>query len=152
MRHLGPITHQTGAATFGASSGTVTFGAGNSTATVTVDPSADATFESNETVILTVTSGTGYNVASPSAATGTISNDDSAPTFAIDDVTHNEGNAGTTSYTFTVTKTGSTALNATVDYATVAGTANAPSDFTAIGTTTLTFLPADTTKAVHGSG
>jgi hypothetical protein len=33
-----------------------------------------------------------------------------------------------------------------VDYATVSGTANAPSDFTAIGTTTLTFLPADTTK------
>ena len=137
---------QTGATTFGASSGTVTFGAGNSTATVTVDPSTDLTFELNETVILTVTSGTGYNVASPSASTGTISNDDSAPTFAIDDVTHNEGNAGTTAYTFTVTRTGSTALNATVDYATVAGTANAPSDFTAIGTTTLTFLPADTTK------
>ena len=90
---------QTGAATFAAASGTVTFGAGNSTATVTVDPSADPTFESNETVILTVTAGAGYNVASPTAASGTIANDDSAPTFAIDDVTHDEGNAGTTSYT-----------------------------------------------------
>ena len=42
-------------------------------------------------------------------------NDDAAPSFSIDDVSHNEGNAGTTSYIFTVTKTGSTALSASVD-------------------------------------
>ncbi|MFL6209512.1 MAG: beta strand repeat-containing protein, partial [Pyrinomonadaceae bacterium] len=71
-----------------------------------------------------------------------------APTFTIDDVTHQEGNGGTTAYTFTVTKMGTTSLNATVDYATVDGTAIAPSDYTAITTTTLTFLPADTTKQV----
>ena len=59
-------------------------------------------------------------------------NDDAAPSFAIDNVTHNEGNAGTTSYVFTVTKSGSTALSATVDYQTVDGTALAPSDYTAI--------------------
>jgi len=56
---------QTGAATFAAASGTVTFAAGNSTAAVTVDPSADSTVESDETVILTATAGSGYNVASP---------------------------------------------------------------------------------------
>ena len=67
---------QTGAATFVPPNGTVTFGAGNSTATVTVDPSADATSEPDETVILTVTAGTGYNVGTPSSATGTITNDD----------------------------------------------------------------------------
>src|SRR6185369_15089087 len=49
--------------------GTVTFSAGSSTATVTVDPTADNTVESDETVILTVTAGTGYNVGAPSAAT-----------------------------------------------------------------------------------
>jgi hypothetical protein len=70
------------------------------------------------------------------------------PSFAIDDVTHQEGNGGTTNYTFTVTKTGSTAVTATVDYATVNGTATSPSDFTAIPTTTLTFLAADTTKQI----
>jgi serralysin len=62
---------QSGAATFTAASGTVTFAAGNSTASVTIDPSADATVEPDETVIITVTSGTGYNVATPAAATGT---------------------------------------------------------------------------------
>ena len=67
---------QTGAATFVPPNGTVTFGAGNSTATVTVDPSADATSEPDETVVLTVAAGTGYNVGAPNSATGTITNDD----------------------------------------------------------------------------
>ncbi|HXI26238.1 MAG TPA: FG-GAP-like repeat-containing protein, partial [Pyrinomonadaceae bacterium] len=74
---------QSGAATFSASSGTVTFGAGNSTADVTIDPAADTRPEANETVILTVTSGTGYNVASPSAAAGTITDDDACPASFI---------------------------------------------------------------------
>ncbi len=68
------------------------------------------------------------------------------PSFTIDDVTHNEGDAGTTSFTFTITKTGAGA--ASVDYATVDGTATAPSDYTAIPTTTLNFLSADTSKQV----
>src|SRR5205823_6308430 len=50
---------QTGAASFTASSGTVTFTAGSTTATVTIDPTSDATVEPDETVILTVTSGSG---------------------------------------------------------------------------------------------
>jgi hypothetical protein len=54
----------------------VNFIDGNATATVTVDPTTDATSEANETVILTVTSDSGYNVGSPSVATGTINNDD----------------------------------------------------------------------------
>ena len=70
------------------------------------------------------------------------------PSFTIDDVTHNEGDVGTTAYTFTITKTGATAFNSSVDYATVDGTATAPSDFTAILTTNVVFLPADTTKQV----
>ena len=67
---------QTGAATFVPPNGTVTFGAGNSTATVTVDPTADTTFETDETVILTVAAGTGYGIGAPNSATGTITNDD----------------------------------------------------------------------------
>jgi hypothetical protein len=74
---------QTGAASFSSSTGTVNFAAGSSTAVVTVDPSADSTFESNETVILTVSSGTGYLVGTPSAATGTITNDDANNTKPI---------------------------------------------------------------------
>jgi len=55
---------------------TVTFAANSSTATVTVDPTADTTVESDETVILTLAAGTGYTVGTPNAVTGTINNDD----------------------------------------------------------------------------
>ena len=58
---------QTGAATFVPPNGTVTFGAGNSTATVTVDPSADATSEPDETVILTLAAGQATTLAPHSA-------------------------------------------------------------------------------------
>ena len=55
---------QTGAATFTPPDGTVgLWPPASSTATVTVDPTADNTVEPDETVILTVTAGTGYNVA-----------------------------------------------------------------------------------------
>ena len=45
-------------------------------------------------------------------------------------------------------KTGATEVTATVDYATVDGTATAPSDYTAIPVSTLTFAPGDTTMPV----
>src|SRR5207248_646459 len=69
---------QSGAASFTAGAGTVTFGLGSSTATVTLTTVPDSTVEPDETAILTVTSGSGYSVGSPSAATGTITNDDSS--------------------------------------------------------------------------
>src|SRR5205807_8139370 len=79
----------------------------------------------------------------------TINDNDSAPTFSINDVTHNEGNAGPASFTFTVTKTGTTALTSTVQYVTQDGSATAPSDYTAItGTNVLSFAPADTAKMI----
>src|SRR5204863_5576071 len=71
-----PDYTQSGGATYTDTSGTVLFGAGVSTASVTIDPSADLTVEPDETVVLTVTSGVGYNVGSPDSATGTITNDD----------------------------------------------------------------------------
>ncbi len=65
-----------------------------------------------------------------------------APSFSIDDVTMNEGTgAGTTAFNFTVTRTGGSALSSSVDVATQDQTATAPSDYTAIPTTTLTFPP-----------
>ena len=67
------------------------------------------------------------------------------PSFSIDNVTMNEGNAGPTSFVFTVTKTGSGA--ASVDFETQDGTATAPSDY-ASNNGTLTFGPTDTTMQV----
>ena len=51
---------------------TVTFAANSSTATVIVDPTTDTTVENNETVILTLATGTGYTVGTTTAVTGTI--------------------------------------------------------------------------------
>ena len=75
--------------------------AGSTTGTITVNPIADATIEANETVVLTLGAGAGYTVGVPNAATGTILNDD-LPNLVINDVTANEGNAGITNFTFTV--------------------------------------------------
>jgi hypothetical protein len=74
---------QTGAATFTSTSGTVSFAAGSSTTVVTLDPAADAAVEPDETAVLTVTAGPGYTVGAPSAATGTITNDDVQGPFQI---------------------------------------------------------------------
>ena len=155
------FTTSNGTATAGAdyndASQTVTFGEGETgPKTINVTINDDSIYEGDETVLLSLGTST-INAAQPDgsltpasdphAAVLTILENDPKPTFAINpNVTHAEGDTGTTSYVFTVTKTGSTALNATVNYATVNGTATAPSDYTAVAATTLTFLPADTTK------
>ena len=59
---------------------TITFAAGSAAATLTLDPTADSTVESDETVALTLTAGTGYAIGTPAAVVGTISNDDGTTT------------------------------------------------------------------------
>ena len=81
----------------------MTFAAGAATATVTVDPTTDSTVEADETVILTLAAGTGYNVASPGAATGTISNDDIDVSLAVSPASVAEDGATNLVYTFTRT-------------------------------------------------
>jgi len=53
---------------------TITFAANSATATLTIDPTADSTIESDETVVLTLASGTGYTIGTAGAITGTITN------------------------------------------------------------------------------
>jgi hypothetical protein len=80
---------------YGSITGSVVIASGTNTATVTVDPSGDASLEPDETVTLTITSGTGYDIGSPSSATGTITNDDtgtSLPKVAL--VGINQADAG----------------------------------------------------------
>ena len=58
---------------------TVTFTTGAATATKTVSVLADSTVEGDETVVLTLASGSGYTVGSPASATVTIKDDATAP-------------------------------------------------------------------------
>ena len=69
---------------------------------MTVDPTADNETEADETVILTVLGGAGYQVGTTGVAMGTILNDDGVPSVSIDDVSVTEGDSGTTPATFTV--------------------------------------------------
>ncbi len=82
---------QSGAATFGVSSGTVVIPNGSSSASVTIDPGSDSNLETNETVLFTVNSGTGYVSGSPISASGTITNDDvnnTSPLVALTGINH----------------------------------------------------------------
>ncbi len=131
----------TGTATAGtdyavSATGTVAFAPGSSTAAVTIDPTADAIVELDETVILSVAGGSGYAVGEPNSATGVITNDDAA-TLSIDDVVQNEGDTGAPSgFFFTVTLDNDVDTGFTVDYATVDGTATtADNDYQAVGGT-----------------
>src|SRR5205807_6351986 len=139
---------------------TVIFEEGETSKTINIPIIDDSIYEGNETVNLnlgatrinspnlTDQAAPAQEQATAASAVLTITENDPPPAFSINDVSHSEGNSGTTSYVFTITKTGSTALNAQVNYATIDGTATAPSDFAAISTTTLTFLPSDTTKTI----
>lgn len=99
-----------------------TITAGNTTYQFTVTVNGDAVVESNETFFVNVSNVTGATIADGQGL-GTIQNDDS-PTLSINDVSQNEGNAGTTTFTFTVTSSlPAPAGGITFDIATADGTA-----------------------------
>src|SRR5439155_1200845 len=108
----------------------------------------DTTAEPNETFDVTISNPlplTGIVIDTPTA-TQTIVDDDSSASFAIADVTAAEGNAGGSTFSFAVTKTGSTAFTTSVDFATADGTATVADGDYASTSGTLTFLPGDTSK------
>jgi hypothetical protein len=126
----------TGAASFNATTGTVTFAAGSATATVTIDPTADSIVEPDETVALTLNSGTGYTVGTTSAVTGTINNDDFPQVSVTAIANGNEANGSPAMFRFS--RTGSTTDPLSVSYR-LLGTAQAGSDYTGVTTGTISF-------------
>jgi subtilase family serine protease len=67
--------------------GVVTLDAGAATATVVVTPIDDASYESNETVVLTLSANAGYSLGSPAAATVTIVSNDLPPDLIVSAMT-----------------------------------------------------------------
>ena len=126
----------------------VTFDAGSDTATVVVDPTADSSFEPDETVSLTLSPDAAYIVGTAGPVTGIITNDDAAlpvitlavtPGFVLED--------GTTNLTYTFTRSGETTSPLTVTY-TTGGTASNGSDYAAIGTSVTFDAGSDTATVV----
>jgi hypothetical protein len=71
-----------------------------------------------------------------------------APTISVNDVSKNEGNAGNTQFTFTVSLSDVSGVPVTVDYQTSDGSATAAdNDYQAVGGT-VTFAPGDTSEPV----
>ncbi len=119
--------------------------AGQTSGTITVNPTPDTTVEPDETVVISLNAGSGYTVGSPNSATGTILNDD-LPGLSINDVSVNEGNAGTTNATFTVSLSAPAgAGGVSFDLVTADGTATAGVDYAASSLTRT--IPAGSSSA-----
>ncbi|BAG00169.1 Calx-beta domain-containing protein [Microcystis aeruginosa] len=127
----------------------VIFAANSATVTVIVDPTADTIVESNETVILTLASGTGYTVGTPNAATGTITDDDTSVTsqLSINDITVVEGKDNHAILTVTVDNPNPQPI--TFNYTTAPINATANVDYTSkTGTITIAANTATATISI----
>ncbi len=132
-----------------ATSGTLTFAPGVTTMPITVNVNGDTKQESNETFTVTLANPSANAILGTAVGTGTIVNDDAVPpTISINNVSKNEGDTGTTPFTFNVTLSNASNSTVTVKYATADGTATvADGDYTATSGT-LTFAPGVTTMPV----
>jgi hypothetical protein len=112
-------------------------------------PADDSTVESSETVALTLNAGTGYSVGTASAS-GTIADNDgiALPTLAIGPASITEGNNGKKTVAVTVTLSAASTSTVTVNYATVAGTATAGTDFQSTSGT-LSFAAGVTSRTIN---
>ncbi|HKS08021.1 MAG TPA: Calx-beta domain-containing protein [Pyrinomonadaceae bacterium] len=128
-------------------SGTVTFTAGQTSQPINVTVNGDTTFEPNETFSVNLSSSVGATIAD-SQGSGTINNDDAAPTISINDVSVSEGNSGTTTAGFTVSLSNASSQTITVNFATVNGTATAGSDY-ASTSSVVTFTPGQTSQPIN---
>ncbi|KAA1421813.1 hypothetical protein F0U44_05965 [Nocardioides humilatus] len=124
---------------------TVSFAAGQTTRTVQVTITGDTVIEPNEILTLNLSAATGATI-SDATGTATLTNDDSA--FSVDDVTALEGNSGTTTAVFTLTRVGSLDAAASVDVATANGSATAGTDYAVLATTTVAFAAGQATRTV----
>ena len=106
----------------------------------------DATFEHDETMALNLSNAVGAPIGDAQGV-GTIANDDDAPGVSVGNASVTEGNTGQRMLTFTVSLTGDTDIDATVDFATAGVTAAQGTDF--LGSTgTLTIPAGDTSAAI----
>ena len=131
---------------FIASSGTLTFLPGELAKTVLVPIKGDVLDEPDKAFFLTISNVIGAPVLDDRGK-GTIQDDDPTPTLSIGDVSSPEGNAGSTSMTFTVKLSAPSGQDVSVLFATGGGTAK-PTDYS--GTSgTLTFAAGDTSKTIN---
>ncbi|MBI1804390.1 MAG: DUF11 domain-containing protein [Ignavibacteria bacterium] len=130
---------------YSSTSGMVTFNPLDTVEQISISVNGDTKDEPNETFIVNLTNPSNATIADGQGI-GTILNDDSQPTISINDISVNEGNAGTTNAIFTVTLSQVSAQTVTVNFATVNGTATVANNDYVAKSGTLTFLPGTTVQ------
>ncbi len=138
----------TTAADFQVLSGTVLFGPTSSSEPILVSVVADALQELDENFVITLSNVTGGMLGTTTSAQGIILDDDARLSITADQVTRAEGSGGgTTAFSFTVTRTGSTSGSASANW-TVAGSGGTPAngaDFAPFTSGVVSFGPGVTT-------
>ena len=127
--------------------GMVSFAAGQTSRTITVNVAGDTTVEASEAFTVTLSSPSAGATLGTATAGSIIVNDDARLSIAATDARQAEGRGGITAFTFTVTRTGSTAGTSSAIWA-VSGTMVSGADF-AGGTLpagTVTFAAGETSK------
>jgi hypothetical protein len=112
--------------------------AGASATTVTITPLDDTTFETNETVILTLTLLPEYRVGVSAAGTVVIEDNEVGVSIAAEG---SSAENGSSTGSFVITRTGSISSDLTVNFS-VAGTAARPADYASFGNSAI--IPAGT--------
>ena len=107
--------------------GTVSFGVGETIRTITIDVHGDTIGESNEAFAVTLANPSAGLTITTASASSVIQNDDASVSIAATDASKPEGNSGTTTFIFTVTRTGDTTASQSVGWS-VAGSGAAPAN------------------------
>lgn len=143
------VTPQSGSATLGVdfagAAQTITFAPGETEKLFVLNVTDDAVFEGDETLSVVLSNAIGATIGD---ATGdaTITDNEQQPTVSISNVLLDEGSgSATTAFTFTVSLSNAASQAVTVDLATLADSATAGSDFTALAQTVT--IPAGQTQA-----
>ena len=126
---------------------TLTFSPGVTTQGISVTISDESTDENDETYDIILASPTNATIGTGTGV-GTITNDDTAPSLSINDVSVNES-AGTAQ--FTVTLSPASGKTVSVNYATSDVDTTADTDYTAIASTPMTFSPGETAQTIDVS-
>jgi hypothetical protein len=128
-------------------SGQVTIPAGQTTATVAIPVYGERLPESNESFLVRLSDPTNA-ILLRSEGQGGILDDEPTISFSPTSFEGNEGDSGTTPFTFTVTLSAASDAPVTVEYATEDYTASASEGDYQASTGTMTFAPGQTSQAI----
>ena len=125
---------------------TIGIAAGKTTQAVSVVVNGDTVVEPNETFFLNLLGAVNATITD-GVGEATIRNDDPVPAISVNDVSIIEGNAGTSTLTFTLTLSTASPVQTKVNYLTTGSTATAGTDYVA-ASGTLSFPVGVTSRTV----